>query len=211
MRFVIIFFIQISFVLSLSGQKLNLTLLAESIVIKNNRLYLKFEISNESNKTFVLYDIKFSDFTESIFTDSMLNIGVQSNEYWPRLMLIVRNEKNQFCEYVNSDVPPSYLNPKDKKLALKAAAKFKIIMRRKMGNRGKFFIIEPEKPKIFTINENMSKLALKAGTYSLQLVYLSSNFYFKEFTKLIKDDSTFKDYIFYNGYLKSNICIFDYK
>ena len=194
----------------LCGQDVVLSIVKNSIYFSNNSVYFKVKIKNESNHTYVFYNLTYSDFDDSDFNDSILNVCVNSVEFHPRLMLIVKNDRKEVCRYKYPDVPPSYLDPKDITIAKKEAARLEKLSRIRYNNFNKFMVLKPDSEKVFTVSDRMSKLALKKGFYTLQLKYFSNNHFLEDFNVIVKNNAEFKDYVLYNGYLKSNTCVFNY-
>src|ERR1035437_1995058 len=106
---IIFFLILITWVLTVNGQGLNISIVKNSICFRNNNIYLKFTIKNESNRTYVLYNLYDSQFASVNLDDSLINKSLKSEVYIPFLNLMVTNKKNKFFIYRNYESGPFYL------------------------------------------------------------------------------------------------------
>jgi len=205
--FILLAFIALSF--NLFSQDFDFAIERNSIRLYNNRINFKVKVTNKTNYPYVFYNLTYWDF-EGFIEDSVIARGVNSTEFHPRLMLIVKNNKNKICPYRYSDVPgfylPKYLS-KSEKARLDRMEKYRDEHEKKFG---KYMVIPPKSMKQFIVTERMSKLGLKNGNYTIQVKYLSNYHFTKEFDSTFLKNDKYKDYQFYRGYLKSNICKFKY-
>ncbi|NOU45788.1 MAG: hypothetical protein HOO86_01855 [Bacteroidales bacterium] len=166
-------------------QELSLMIKANDIHVKNDTLYLKYDLYNKSKDKLVFYNINCAEFASERLTDSLLKIRT------PLILINVYNDTKQLPDKIRSRTGP------------KDFSKYLTII-------NQYTIVGANEKMEFDIAVDVWPINLKKGKYKIQLKYYSNNYYDRSFNEANKTDNRIKNSLMFKGILKSNICTFIY-
>jgi len=193
------------FTLHLSAQKIELTIVPNSVKVKNDSLYFKYKIQNNSDTVFVLYNIGII----GIELDDSADITIPFRV--PRLSALISDK--------NGDLPSvlwvshiSYMNPRD--IPKQQTQTYEESINTNF--YGKYVVLSQDKiieydRRVYIGNIGFGNIGLKKGTYTFQLRYSSpSDYYDQKYKKAKEKDKRLKNSVLFKGEIKSNVCTFEY-
>jgi len=179
----------------LSAQSVQFTILSNSIKVKKDSLYFKYRIQNNSDTSFVFYDIR------------LLKIAhVAVDEKFPGLFVHIYNENNEFLPTPWTTGPFRLPN---------APQTYEDSIRSIYG--GKYIVLTKEKVVEYDGRVRIGEIvwedeivALKEGVYKFQLEFLASDYDKERFTKAKKKNSSLQNCFLFEERIRSNVCYFSY-
>jgi len=206
-RLRIIIFVICLFAYNLNAQKINLLITKNGIHFRKDSICLKLNINNKSNTTYALYNIEYANFDIRNTDDFKTSKHPYKNYTVPGLMLIIRNERDQFCKMMRLEIFMPFRDPRQSKKILKDIQR----NRKMVENRDKYQVLKPHENFEFEIIKSLRPLELKSGKYNLQLIYFSNSYYQKEFEKAKNKNPNLKTCVIFQGLIKSDIYWFTFK
>jgi len=206
-RLRIIIFVICLFAYNLNAQKINLLITKNGIHFRKDSICLKLNINNKSNTTYALYNIEYANFDIRNTDDFKTSKHPYKNYKVPGLMLIIRNERDQFCKMMRLEIFMPFRDPRQSKKILKDIQR----NRKMVENRDKYQVLKPHENFEFEIIKSLRPLELKSGKYNLQLIYFSNSYYQKEFEKAKNKNPNLKTCVIFQGLIKSDIYWFTFK
>ena len=200
-RLRIIIFVICLFAYNLNAQKINLLITKNGIHFRKDSICLKLNINNKSNTTYALYNIEYANFDIRNTDDFKTSKHPYKNYKVPGLMLIIRNERDQFCKMMRLEIFMPFRDPRQSKKILKDIQR----NRKMVENRDKYQVLKPHENFEFEIIKSLRPLELKSGKYNLQLIYFSNSYYQKEFEKAKNKNPNLKTCVIFQGLIKSDI------
>lgn len=159
--------------------EVELSLLSETISLSNDTIEFKYRITNNSSKDLVFFNSEVLDFDGLWVDQHFLQDGR------PRVLFRIVDRNNEMSRYLRSktdhttrlDLEPDYT----------------------------YIVLKHNESIIHTAKESLWPINLQKGSYTLQLVYFSNNYYEDTFSKMKERNPKLKNAVLYKGYLKSNI------
>lgn len=176
LAFVSIFFYEVQ------AQKVCLLLLENSIKMKDDTLYFKFKIQNNSVDTIVFYNLNYLDNGFTIFNDPLL----KTKKIIPRLLVDIFNENNQLPRAIRTRTGP------------KDFLEFSSII-------DKYYIFKPNETREYDVALDVWPISLQKGEHKIQLRFFSNSYYDKSFRKAQKTDISLRNSVLFKGILRSNM------
>ena len=206
-RLNIIIFVIYLFANNLNAQKNNLLIEEKGIHFRKDSICLKLNVKNKSDSTYALYNIEYANF--DIRNTDDFKTSKHPYKYYkvPGLMLIIRNEKDQFCKMIRLETFMPFRDPRQTKEILNDIQR----NRKMVENRDKYQVLKPHENYEFKIIKSLRPLELKSGKYNLQLIYFSNSWYQKEFEKSKKKNPNLKTCVIFQGLIKSDIYWFTFR
>lgn len=176
-------------IIQVQAQNVSLSIVDNSISIKDDSLYFKVRIQNNSNSKLVFYNLYYPCI--NIMPDDSL-----VNKTLPCLLVDILDKKNAFPKKYEQSIGgeiDDFLNDFER-LGI-----------------DKYNILKPNEIKEYNVTLDIWPIDLRRGRYKLQLKYFSNDYYKEDFEAKNKKDPDLKNSIMFNGILKSNIYSFSIK
>ncbi|HEY5588335.1 MAG TPA: hypothetical protein VIK86_05190 [Candidatus Paceibacterota bacterium] len=172
------------------AQHLHLSIVENSIRVKNDSLYFKYKFQNNSDSTLVLYN------TRHVWLDAawIEKINLHADSYkitpLPCVLIDIYNHNNELPKLY---FPPTRHNS-----------------RQPVYDIGKYIVFKPKESKEYEYTQALWPSRFNKGEYKLQLVYFSNKYYKYKFINAKKKDKRLKNSVMFRGVIKSNNVKFYY-
>jgi hypothetical protein len=186
---------------NLNAQKIDLTIAKNGIHFRKDSICVRIGVANKTKTTYALYSIEYANFDSRMKDDFKTSKFPYKNYHVPGLVLIVRNEKDQFCKMFRLENDLPFRDPRKKEAILKDIQR----SRRNVRNRDKYHFLNPTDNFEFEIVKSLRPLELKKGKYNLQLIYFSNSWYQQDFETAKKASPNLKTCVLFQGLIKSDI------
>ena len=180
--------------LQLSAQDIQLTILQKSVKVKNDSLYFRYRIQNNSDTVFAFYNVRSIDF-----------VWFHEEEYHeylaPRFVALIYDKNDVFLLQKWQSMPP--FNPIE---PIKRTYEDSIHSL----SYGKYIVLNPGQAVEYDRRLYIENFELEKSTYKFQLRYFSSDYYKQRYINAKKKDIRLKNSLMFEGEVRSNFCFFEY-
>ena len=177
--------------LQLSAQNIELTILPRSVKVQNDSLYFRYRIQNNSDSTFVFYNVRIFDFATH---------EEEYYEYAPRFGTFIYDKNNELRLQVWERT--RRFQPSGKPITRTYEDSISSL------SYGKYIVLTPGKAVEYDRRLCIENFELEKGTYKFQLRYFSSDYYRQVYTKAKGKDIRLKNSLLFEGEIRSNIYLF---
>jgi len=188
--------------LQLSAQNIELAILPKSVKVKNDSLYFRYRIQNNSDTIFILYNVRVVDVaTEEMPFDNVMNEN-PNFKFAPRFFIFFY-DKNEVFQPKNI-IRTRGFNPSEPIIKTYEDSIHSI-------SYGKYIVLNPGKYVEYDIKISFeNNIKLNKGTYKFRLGYFSCDKYKQLYLKAKKQDGRLKNSVLFEGEIKSKMCTFEY-
>lgn len=176
----------IGFNLALNAQKVELHIVDKSISVRNDTLYFKYIITNNSTSHLCFYNLGCSGIDASGIKRIFALKGAM-----PRVLVDIFDEKGK--------LPQKIRNENVGCLSLNIRPTWDI-----------YYLIKPRESKEVNAALGLWPMYPHKGKYKLQIHYFSNSYYKEDYAKSMMRDSALKYSKLFYGVLSSNFCEFYY-
>jgi len=165
------------------SNKINISIVENSVQSRNDSLYFQISIKNSMLNEVAFYNLNNIDF-DGPWVDELF-----IKNACPRVMLSVLDNSNKYSKYFRSNTG----NFKSFCPIVKTCT-----------------ILKPNTLIKYNLKISLWPINLKSGKYKIQLRYFNNEYYKKEFAIIKKNNPNLKKCIFFKGIIKSNTSSFNY-